>query len=99
MPCTALKIEKDGVTTRLKFVSQPQEKFLELLVYKCDQEFKPEGDPEHNASEMTEEVYHRELRKQSQERGHFIPEESTNPEWNPDYKPEQDGELQSDLHQ
>jgi hypothetical protein len=102
MPCTALKIVKDGVENRIKFISQQQQTFTELLVYKCDQDFKVEGQPEHNASEMDEETYHRQLRVQSQKHGHFIPEESTNPEWNPDYKPEEDGNqdtIQGDMHQ
>ena len=84
MPVTALKINKEGIAHRLKFITQPQEKYTELLVYACDENFQPIGQPEHNASELAEEHYHRDLRKASKEKGHFVPEESTNPEWNED---------------
>jgi hypothetical protein len=97
MPCTAIKITRETGIGRLKFISQQQPKFLELLIYKCDENFQPEDEPEHNASEMDEETYHRKLREESHARGQFVPEESTNPEWNPGYKPEPDGELSSNM--
>jgi hypothetical protein len=84
MPCTALQIEKEGKINRLKFITQQQPGFLELLVYLCDEDFKPVGNPEHSAHELSEEHYHRDLRKASKEKGHYVPEESTNPEWNQD---------------
>jgi hypothetical protein len=40
--------------------------------------------------EHDEETYHKELRKQASEKGHFVPEESTDYEWNPGYNPEND---------
>lgn len=85
MPCTALKLNKEGVEYKIKFITQQQPTYLEILVYYCDDKFIPIGIPEHNASEKLEEDYHKELRQESSKKGDFVKEQSTNIEWNPDY--------------
>lgn len=76
------------------------ETHLNVLVYNCNQEFIPEGNPEAGGVEMDEETYHRNLRKDAAEKGHFVPGESTDHYWNPDYKPEENEDtIQSDLSQ
>jgi len=94
MPCTALLLKKDDITHKVKFMSQQQPTYLELLIYYCDDEFIPIGNPEHNASDILEEDYHKNLRKAAAEHNHFVPEQSTNPEWNPGYiKPIEDATI------
>ena len=84
MATTALKIMKDGMAIRVKYMTVPTEKALDVDIYNCDEKFTPIGDPHRGIDVRGEEEYHRELRKQSDKRGHFVKEESTNPEWNPE---------------
>lgn len=97
MPVTAIKVDD----VRVKFITvhlppapsteggEPKS-FLQVELYSCDEEFIPQGSPSKSIHEKDEETYHKELRALAKEKGHFVPEESTDPEWNPDYKPEQD---------
>ena len=57
---------------------------LSIATNVADEEYRPIGQSLNAAKMMTEEEYHRDLRKQSKENGHFVPEYSTNPEWNPE---------------
>ena len=97
MAVTALKIGD----TRIKFMTVPGEpitsedgtstkSFLQVELYTCDEEFIPQGMASRSIHEHDEETYHKELRKQASEKGHFVPEESTDYEWNPGYNPEND---------
>lgn len=86
MPCTALKIVEGETVRRLKFLTVPEPDRLVVDIYLCDEDFIPTErlsggmfmDPP-----VIEEEYHKNLRKESAEKGQFISEESTNPEWNP----------------
>lgn len=102
MATTSLKIKApDGSDTRLSFMtSEAGEKIMLVNIYKTDEDFNPVGTASVSVSEhASEEEYHRELRKQASEKGHFVPDYSTNPEWNPDYKPQDDDhEFQGDLY-
>lgn len=110
MPCTALRVhdpEKGAV--HVKFMTNMVEApategdstklFLNIEVYLCDENFIPQGTTSKTIMDRDEEDYHRDLRKQAHEKGHFVPEESTDPEWNPNYvKPEEDNnEFQCDM--
>ncbi len=97
MAVTALKIGD----VRVKFMTVPGEpitsedgtstkSFLQVELYTCDEEFIPQGMASRSIHEHDEETYHKELRKQASEKGHFVPEESTDYEWNPGYNPEND---------
>ena len=97
MAVTALKIGD----VRIKFMTVPGEpitsedgtstkSFLQVELYTCDEEFIPQGMASRSIHEHDEETYHKELRKQASEKGHFVPEESTDYEWNPGYNPEND---------
>jgi hypothetical protein len=97
MAVTALKIGD----VRIKFMTVPGEpitsedgtstkSFLQVELYTCDEEFIPQGMASKSIHEHDEETYHKELRKQASEKGHFVPEESTDYEWNPGYNPEND---------
>jgi len=97
MAVTALQIGD----VRIKFMTVPGEpitsddgtstkSFLQVELYTCDEEFIPQGMASRSIHEHDEETYHKELRKQASEKGHFVPEESTDYEWNPGYNPEND---------
>jgi hypothetical protein len=97
MAVTALKIGD----VRVKFMTVPGQpitsedgtstkSFLQVELYTCDEEFIPQGMASKSIHEHDEETYHKELRKQASEKGHFVPEESTDYEWNPGYNPEND---------
>jgi hypothetical protein len=83
MATTAIKVVKEGHAVRSKFMTVDTGSHLDLDVYHCDEEFKPIGNPRQGVDVRSEEEYHRELRKEAHSRGQFVPEESTDPEWNP----------------
>lgn len=88
MATTALKITKNGQEQRLLFMTVPRGdgRGLDVDVFKATAEFMPEGTPSLGVSEMVdEEAYHKALRDNAFKEGHFVPEFSTNPEWNPGY--------------
>ena len=92
MGVTALKIGE----TRLLLMTVPKEDGgVDVDIYMANEDFYPEGKSSVGYAQQNEEEYHKELRFKSHERGHFISEFSTNPEWNPDWTPaviEEDGE-------
>jgi len=99
MAVTALKIGK----YRMKFMTLPEkliksndgetEKlFFTVDLRVCDEDFIPTGKGSFSINEGTEEDYHKTLRKAAQEEGHYIPEESTDPEWNPIIDLDKNGE-------
>lgn len=86
MPCTAIKIEKnDGTVFRLKFLTIGNPTHTDVDVYRCNDDFIPIGEPESGMDERDEETYHKELRIKASEKGQFVPEQSTDPNWNPGY--------------
>jgi hypothetical protein len=96
MPVTAIKIGEQ----RLKFMTagseiikskdgKTEKAFLNIHLRVCDAEFIPVGPGSISVHEDDEETYHRNLRIQAKEKGHYVPEESTDEQWNPDYKPEE----------
>jgi len=100
MAVTALKVGDN----RIKFMTLPEElvtsqdgenqkKFLTVDLRACDEDFIPSGIGSYSVHEDDEETYHKKLRIAALEKGHFVPEESTNHEWHPGYKPEDDIEY------
>lgn len=83
MPTTAVKFHKDGRDIRLKFMTVVNGEQLDIDVFACDENFIPVAGPEMTTMLVDEEKYHRDLRRESNNRGQFVKEESTNPEWNP----------------
>lgn len=93
MATTALRItEEGGVEKRLLFMTVPTPTGVDVDIYPADEEFNPVGTASLGVSQQPEDQYHTDLRKQASEKGHFVPEYSTNPEWNPGYKPEEHGD-------
>jgi hypothetical protein len=92
MPVTALKIgdlrikfmttfmepvvSEDGTTTK---------DFITVDLVQCDEDFIPSSDGSRTIDERSHEEYHKMLRVEAIEKGHFIPEQSTDPQWNPGY--------------
>lgn len=104
MATTALKIKsEDNSETKLMFMTaQVGESVIVVSIYKTDDEYNPVGTASVSVAQFpSEEDYHKELRKQAHEKGQFVPDYSTNPEWNPGYvEPTSDDyEFQGDLHQ
>ena len=89
MPATTIKIEKDGTETRLMFITDQVDKTLTINVYPCNESYIPQGRPVTSTLiDREEEDYHKNLRKDAMERDQLVKGFCTNPEWNPDYKPE-----------
>lgn len=86
MATTALKI--DGKNLLFMTVQVPGAG-VDVDIFTADEEFMAFGTPSLGTSVLKEEEYHKDLRRQSVEKGHFVPEYSTNPEWNPGWKPEE----------
>jgi len=61
--------------------------FLNIEIRQCDDDFIPTGKSSVSISDLDEETYHRNLRKESSKEGHLVPHESTDPEWTPGYVP------------
>lgn len=101
MATTALKIVKNEQEQRLLFmtVSRQDGRGLDVDIFKADNEFMPEGTPSLGVSEIVDEAeYHKALRANALQEGHFVPEFSTNPEWNPGYVEEVPSEDYPDFH-
>jgi hypothetical protein len=82
MATTALTI--DGKNFLFMTVPVPNAG-VDVDIFTADEEFVAFGMASIGAShQKTEEEYHRDLRKQSKEKGQFVPAGSTNPEWNPE---------------
>jgi hypothetical protein len=89
MATTALVIIEEGIEKRILFMTVPTEKGVDVDLFLADENFIPVGTPSLGVDDKFEEDYHRQLRAISSDKGHFVAEYSTNPEWNPDYKPEE----------
>lgn len=86
MPCTAIKITKDdGTTVRIKFMTVGNPGHIDIDLYHCNEEFIPIGEPLMSQVEGDEESYHKKLRLEASEKNQFVPEESTDRDWNPGY--------------
>lgn len=60
------------------------DKALSIDLYQCDEDFKEMGIPEKFIMvDQSEEEFHTKLRIEANEKGHYVPEYSTNHEWNP----------------
>jgi len=80
MAATALNVNGKKVLA----VTTKDEIGLVVQLYNTEGEFSPTGEPESCVRSETEEEYHRNLRKDAKEKGHFVKEYSTNSEWNPE---------------
>lgn len=86
MACTALKITKeDGTVNRIKMMTVPYPGYVDVDVYNCNEEFIPVGEPMMSQVEMEESEYHKKLRAEASEKGHYIPLQSTDRHWDPGY--------------
>ena len=74
-----------GATKKIKFVTQDSKEHLIVDIYECDEEWMEVGKPTEGTHISDEEKFHRELRIEASKRGHYVPGQSTNPEWNKDY--------------
>ena len=83
MPQTALKVNGQNLLF-MTATRKDRTDVVDVDIFVADEEFLPTGTPSIGISEHTEENYHRELRKQAKEKKQFVPEHSTNPEWNPE---------------
>ena len=92
MPATSIMIMNDEAYHRLMFITQQSdEEGFTVSIYRCNEEFLPMGEPVTKDLMGKEMDYHISLRKDSSQKGHFISDYSTNPEWNPGYvEPEQE---------
>lgn len=87
MPVTALNLPdpKGGGHKKVKFITDDSVPYLLVNIYQCDEDWIPQGKPTEGTHTDDEEAYHRLLRIEASKREHYVKEQSTNPEWNPDY--------------
>ena len=86
MPATTLWITDEVRDIKMMFITQSfEESEITVNIYKCDDDFIPRGEPVTRELHGSEEDYHKNLRKDAFEKGHFVSGHSTNPEWNPGY--------------
>jgi hypothetical protein len=92
MPATTLWIVQNEDEHRLMFITQQYgENDFTVNIYHCNEDFIPFGEPVTKDIIGKEEDYHKSLRKDSSDKGHYVPGHSTNPEWNPGYvEPQQE---------
>lgn len=84
MAVTALKITDEEGEKKVLFMTVPRkEKGVDVDIFVANEEFEATGTPSMGICQMNEEIYHVNLRKEAAEKGQFVPEFSTNPEWNP----------------
>ena len=85
MATTALKIPRDGNEERMLFMTvQREDNLLDVDIFLADENFIPYGTTSTGYSKISsEEEYHTNLRKDAASKGHFVPDHSTNSEWNP----------------
>lgn len=84
MATTALRIDNNNL---LFMTATRPDGHCDVDVHLADENFSPIGTPSLSAVKMTEEEYHKDLRRLASEQGHLIKDFSTNPEWNPGYLP------------
>lgn len=104
MARTSLKIKTaDGLEEKLSIMtSEAENKIVLVNIYRTDDAYNPVGTASVSVARYdSEEAYHKDLRKLAGEKGQFVPDYSTNPEWNPGYveHKDDDHEFQGDLHQ
>lgn len=86
MPATTLWITDSEKEIKMMFITTTyDEGGFTLNIYGCDEDFIPKGEPVTKELIGDEADYHRNLRKDASEKGHFVSGHSTNPEWNPGY--------------
>lgn len=68
-----------------------------IQFYAADGEFIPMGEPDDFGTKISEEEWQTNFRKEAAAKGHYVKEHSTNPEWNPDYNPEEHEQLLSSM--
>lgn len=86
MPATTLWIVQEDKEYKMMLITQQYgENDFTVNIYGCNDDFIPSGEPLTKDLIGKEEDYHRNLRKDASEKGHFVSAHSTNPEWNPDY--------------
>lgn len=86
MATTAIKTTKNGKELNTLFMTvQRPDGNCDVDIYPANENFEPLGTASLGVCIKNEESYHKELRKQALEHGHFVPDFSTNPEWHPSY--------------
>jgi hypothetical protein len=85
MAATALKIKQGDKTYHFLMVTIPGEKGTDLAFHTTNDKYEIDSkvEPQYGVNAKDEDQYHKDLRVDAEKAGEFIPEFSTNPEWNP----------------
>lgn len=95
MACTGLLIPSLTGKMRLKFMTLPHEEGVEVDVQMCDDNFIPSTRIALFIDPRDEETYHKDLRKEANEKEQFVSSESTDPHWNIGYVEETEDESEA----
>ena len=84
MPVSCLKIKDSRLIVISSSEPANKTEFVTVVqTYLGDENFQPVGEPAISVHEISEEQYHKRLRKDASKKGHFVKEYSTDPDWNP----------------
>ena len=84
MAVTAIQVD-DQKLLFMTVEAANREGSLDVDIHLADENFMPIGKPSLGHRDgLNEEEYHKQLRKEAKEKGHFVKDHSTNPEWNPE---------------
>ena len=101
MPVTGINTkDKEGQPLRLQFMTLQLPDGMQLDIYRCNEDWIPQGKPESTFEKDTSEIeYHKALRTEAMKENQFYKAASSNPEWTPGYKEEDDGDENMDQGQ
>lgn len=83
MALTSIHIKWKDTDQYLQFITEQFPTGLYVRVQSCNEKWVPVGSASETTDDRKEEFFHRALRLESQARGTFVPQYSTDPEWNP----------------
>lgn len=89
MAFTTIEIPSEQGPRRLMFATiapTENEKQIVVTVLACREDFTPFKQIQNTVDPRTEEEFHKQLRKDASEKGHFRKQYSTNPEWNEEWE-------------
>ena len=96
MALTSLKITWKDTEQYLQFMTEQFPTGLYVKVQTCNEKWIPVGEASETTDDREEEFFHRALRMESVARGTYVPQYSTNPEWNPGYSGSDDDQNEND---
>ena len=91
MAVTAIEVKNEDNISRAKIVTTATDAGLLVEFYGCDEDWHyGDSPPVQYGDTRSEEEYHRFLRINALEKNQFVQSQSTNPEWTPTFKKDEE---------